>query len=559
MPALAFANNDVAYLWWQTDAKIDGCLGFAIERIDPTSGERRWLEAMVGFEAQAGDGRRFEPTTTWPIQKFQWKDVFAPRGGTYRYRIVPMIGTPGALEPADELALETAPVSLVETHGPVSAWFNRGIISTQAVASALPQSSSGGPNPNVLRQRIGQPHDPLRERLAGEANDALLDFLDRPAAKGGKCYAALYELADPELVAKLLAMKREDIELVLSNTGEDDATNQAARQALHAAKWKVSDRMLGNGHIGHNKFVVWVDKHGTPRAVLTGSTNWTSTGLCAQTNNVIVIESPSLARKYLAYWRALKADGAAQASDFRAANAVQKAEASLGAGNGKVRVWFSPNTKQQNKPKDAATPPDLAEVFDCIDQAQHGVLFLAFIPGSPSFLTRVRERFRAKRDADEPFFVRGALTDSTEVEAASVDLYHRSPRVDGHLSGVQGIAEDFSYWQKELYKLGHAVIHDKILVIDPFSSKPVVITGSHNLGFKASFANDENLLVLRGHRAIAEAYAAHVLDVYDHFRWRWNRKQHGPSAWSDLAETDAWQDKYFSGAGSADRLFFQPT
>ncbi len=34
------------------------------------------------------------------------------------------------------------------------------------------------------------------------------------------------------------------------------------------------------------------------------------------------------------------------------------------------------------------------------------------------------------------------------------------------------------------------------------------------------YANDENLCIIRGNRAIAEAYTAHVLDVVNHFNWR---------------------------------------
>jgi len=67
------------------------------------------------------------------------------------------------------------------------------------------------------------------------------------------------------------------------------------------------DRMLKKGHIGHNKFIVYV-KGNKPQAVLTGSTNWTPTGLCAQSNNAILLESPALAKEYLEYWKRLKAD-----------------------------------------------------------------------------------------------------------------------------------------------------------------------------------------------------------------------------------------------------------
>ena len=99
---------------------------------------------------------------------------------------------------------------------------------------------------------------------------------------------------------------------------------------------------------------------------------------------------------------------------------------------------------------------------------------------------------------------------------------------------------------------------------------------SHNLGFRASYANDENMLVIRGNRAVGGAYAAHVLDVYEHYRWRWKLqeplravfaklKQKNPkakpgdlwkkavamtrpsmvkSAWQNLVPNDSWQDFY---------------
>jgi len=48
------------------------------------------------------------------------------------------------------------------------------------------------------------------------------------------------------------------------------------------------------------------------------------------------------------------------------------------------------------------------------------------------------------------------------------------------------------------------------------------------------------------HRAIAEAYAAHCLDVYDHYAWRYWLNQDKDKAWHFLAIGDAWQDGYFS-------------
>jgi len=106
-------------------------------------------------------------------------------------------------------------------------------------------------------------------------------------------------------------------------------------------------------------------------------------------------------------------------------------------------------------------------------------------------------------------------------------------------------------WQKEILKAGFAIIHDKILVIDPFSDNCVVVTGSHNLGHKASYDNDENLVIVQGNKKLAVAYATHVLDIYDHFSWRYNVKRQGQTgADHSLKGTpDEWLNQYFDASG----------
>jgi hypothetical protein len=74
-----------------------------------------------------------------------------------------------------------------------------------------------------------------------------------------------------------------------------------------------------------------------------------------------------------------------------------------------------------------------------------------------------------------------------------------------------------------------------------------VVTGSHNLGYRASHNNDENMVIIRGHRALAEAYACHVLDIYDHYAWRFLLKQHPDIFGKPLEGDDTWQERYVSG------------
>jgi len=549
--ASAYANNDVAFIAWTHGAKLTGCLGFAVYRVDVATNQKAPLPAWVGFRGESN--KQWQPKTTeiWPLQKFNWCDFTAPRGGTYKYEIVPMTGAPGGLHPVPAQRLTTNAVRLTPKVGKVSAYFNRGILSTQALARAVPAGPSGVPNYQVLKDRIDQPGDPLRNSLAGQLIDGLADLLSRAKTQGGAVYCALYELNDPELLELLLGAPF--VHVVLSNTGADDATNIAARQALHESSTDVSDRMLAGGHIGHNKFAVYVDGAGAPQAVLTGSTNWTYTALCGQSNNALVIESPVLAKEYYDYWGRLKADGAAQAPTFRTQNNAVRAATVDGSD---VRLWFSPNTKAKTKPsKNAAAPSDMAEVFTAITGAQQAVLFLLFQPGSPSVFDAVL----AAQQANPRLFVRGAATDAKAVGKYNTDLYHRPGDRRVTVVAAAAITDQFAFWQKELLKSSpsaHAIIHDKIVVIDPRSPNCVVITGSHNLGYRASYNNDENMLIIRGNQPLAAAYAVHVMDVYDHYRFRYTVQSKKAGAWSGLVRDDRWQDKYFRSPSIKSELEF---
>jgi phosphatidylserine/phosphatidylglycerophosphate/cardiolipin synthase-like enzyme len=46
------------------------------------------------------------------------------------------------------------------------------------------------------------------------------------------------------------------------------------------------------------------------------------------------------------------------------------------------------------------------------------------------------------------------------------------------------------------------------MVIDTETPHPIVVTGSMNFTYSGQFKNAENLLVLRGNKPLADAYAA---------------------------------------------------
>ena len=105
----------------------------------------------------------------------------------------------------------------------------------------------------------------------------------------GKIYAALYELNDKELIPALQAFGK-DCNLILANGAFKPPTNDENADVRATLKNKINlfDRIVTGSHFAHNKFVVFCDADGKPRQVLTGSTNWTSSGLCTQANNGLI-------------------------------------------------------------------------------------------------------------------------------------------------------------------------------------------------------------------------------------------------------------------------------
>jgi phosphatidylserine/phosphatidylglycerophosphate/cardiolipin synthase-like enzyme len=460
-------------------------------------------------------------------------------------------------------------VQLSPHFGTLSVYFNRGILATQATARALNGDTSPGSIADKLDAHIEKIEDPLRIDLEGELIDALTTLTDEAVSDDGEVYCALYEFEDSEAIAHLKKLGAK-ANLILSNMpggkgkAKTNDTYADERAQIRDAGANVVDRFMPSGHIGHNKFQV-LDRDG-PQAVLFGSTNWTSHALCAQTNNSVIARSPALAQAYADYWNRPKQDTdpqggggkAKQSSAFRAANTKKLKPIPLEDGSGVVELWFSPNTPhaRASKPgKSGDPPPDLAEVFDIIANAQQAIIFLAFEPGRPSIVDAIAEAQKARPS----LFVRGAVTASGAAgdfqTAISGDGDASPPKrekgdpplpEDYRVIHARGVNKSgaFGQWETELNQAGHAVIHDKIVVVDPFSDNCVVVTGSHSLGYRASYNNDENMAIIRNHRAVAEAYAAHCLDVYDHYAWRYWLTTEKDRAWHFLATDDSWQDSY---------------
>jgi phosphatidylserine/phosphatidylglycerophosphate/cardiolipin synthase-like enzyme len=201
------------------------------------------------------------------------------------------------------------------------------------------------------------------------------------------------------------------------------------------------------------------------------------------------------------------------------------------------------------------------------------ILFLAFYPGQSGNDCIIGEAVDiAEKDAS--LLIAGAVSDAkampgykaankkTGEKGVSPITYQRGNISLVRASRIDDKAMLGDFGAEELTPRGAtgAIIHDKLIVVDPLSDDCAVVLGSHNLGFKASYSNDENMLIIRGDRAIAEAYAVHILDVYDHYRFRAVQaelKAMHKKGWSGSLETnDEWMQPYLAGNKGALMRYF---
>jgi len=420
----------------------------------------------------------------------------------------------------------------------VTCYFNRGIVASQWVARQLPslpepKADTTAKN-NELRKSIGKPGNIIRDFLSGGVRVEMIKLLKDANAAGGQIYVAVFELDDPELLPLLEAFGQR-AHIVLGNgsvkkKGQDE--NADARAALRGV-CDLHDRFSAPRALAHNKFMVICDKTGKGQAVFTGSTNWTETGLCTQANNGILVKSATLATQYIAQWTALVAAGDATPETLRDSDGTAKP-----TGIGGMTLWFTP----------MSGGADLDQAGALIAGAKEGILFAMFNPGPRGTLLSDIIELASPQGAhyNPDLYIQGVLNQNPGTDKNPVTLFNRGSRIDANEDVVLPAAIDtrMHYWVRELKQLGgtFAMVHSKVVVIDPYGAHPVVMTGSHNMGPKASGTNDENFLIIEGNGPLASQYASKIMEIYNQYRWRASQ-QNTPQEknWEGLADDDKWQ------------------
>ena len=190
-------------------------------------------------------------------------------------------------------------------------------------------------------------------------------------------------------------------------------------------------------------------------------------------------------------------------------------------------------------------PLDLEQAGQLIDDAQDGILFLMFNPGPRgTLLNDIIELASPSSQKFKPnLYIQGVVNQNPGTAKSPVILFNRGDRIDANADVVlpAAIPGVLKFWQPELLKLPqtHAMVHSKVVVIDPYGANPVVMTGSHNMGPKASGVNDENLILIQGNRDLASQYAGKIMEIYSQYRWRASvQADQGKPKWQGLADDE---------------------
>ena len=508
----AIAGLHVVTVAWDfvpgQENKRNGLLGFALERTELKGGaevEKYFLRGIKRFKGKddgvaPGTG---VPTSEHPIQSFQWGDYTVKPSTVYRYRVVPTYGKPKLLQ-LDDAASTTVEITTEAEQGQAigveachDIYFNRGVAGSQAYAVKF-----GKQRPDQTK--------PLSDQMVWLSRglfEALTAFIGKASGHDASDYklrAMLYEFHYAPVGQAFRAAKKAGADVAIRYEAQSyKVDNEAMIKATGiAAICKPQKSRTG---IRHNKFIVLIHKN-VPVAVWTGSTNISAGGIFGHSNVGHVVWDKSIAQRYLDYWN-------------RLADANVKREPLVKA-----------NLQVEPTPAKKALPPAnrILTLFCPRDDKKtlETLNWYAFLMAQGkeimcmTFAFNLDKVFQDVLDTKNAT-LRYAVFDKNlkadvekQIDAVQNTVIAAGAKLaDGDIENF--IGEVLTGFNKNQY------IHDKFLLVDPLGSDPITVTGTANFSGPSQYANDENMLVIRGNQRVADIYFGEFMRVFDHLYSRY--------------------------------------
>jgi phosphatidylserine/phosphatidylglycerophosphate/cardiolipin synthase-like enzyme len=542
----AIAGTHVVFFGFDlAEAQRPGFRGFGIKRFDHVEGEIVWHRGMKTFEQTEPHPAKGETFSTryHPVQSFQWCDYTVRSGRKYTYTIVALYGDATNLVSKNEVKV-TVTTEVIEgkTH---SAYFNRGSVATQEYARRFenkPPSEAG---------------EGAYEWLSRGLLEALLAFIRR-AKDGWSIHGAVYEFQWPAVLNALKEAHENGVrvKVLFDNIeayqdGKPKGPWKNNRDAIAKAKIKQLCKGRANGKLMHNKFFV-LSENGTPKAVWTGSTNLSENGIFGHSNLGHVVEDGDIAQAFLDYWDRLN-DDPAVADEYREANMV--------ASPAPPKPWKAATTAVFSP---RGTKLDSLEWYAKIAAGAEAALLMTFAFGMHSSFKKV---YRTDDDVLRIALLEKEGNNPKTLEQDKKDIQDIRNRPNVVVAiGNRIVTNAFDRWLSEMSKLSPNVhvywIHTKYMLVDPLGKSPTIVTGSANFSTASTDTNDENMLVIRGNKRIADIYFGEYIRLYTHYafreavKWAVEKQKLGkPQDWQPqyLVDDDKWMKPYFDPKDTSGR------
>jgi phosphatidylserine/phosphatidylglycerophosphate/cardiolipin synthase-like enzyme len=532
------------------DLPKDACgklRGFSIHRFDHEANKGRILEGFKHFPLpdEPPAGSRF-PSNKHPFQDFQWADYTATPGKKYTYTVTALKGEPNSLKKFAKVTLEViteCPTlekdgkSTKETH---EVYFNRGVAASQEYTRQFGDLSP---------QKV--PDNKAFEWLSRGIYEALMKFVNDCKPGKHSLRIAAYEFHYKPFLKLLSEAHDRGVNIqIVYDARSANGPKVKNREAVETAGLSpiCTERRQGASYISHNKFIVKLEGK-TPVSVWTGGMNFSEGGIFGHSNVAHVVNDKEVAKKFFQYWTMLKGDPTMADTKTRVEKLTPLPATPLAKG---ITCVFSPRTNLDvlNRYRDLAME---GKDGICMTFA-FGInkLFKEVYKTSPSTLrfALLEKKTRAypkdkkadqKKDEQEVQLLR-----NMPENIFSIGSFIKDNKLDGWLKErLSGLNKNVNY------------VHNKFMLVDPLGKDPIVLAGSANFSDASTKNNDENMLLIRGDKRVADIYLGEFMRLWKHHSFRESRTfKKNLDTNSNLLDTGNWWEKYFEDTDNAARRIY---
>lgn len=475
-----------------------------------------------------------EPVTSSvnaPIHRFRWLHVpgsahqgTKPFFGKYTYTVTPRYFDPNGallkLDPALSVSVMVEVGPFVK--GKVAIGFTRGFTQSQAFVRHFGAKAKFRPAGDKLIFDTGEvsgtnaegqkyTYRDEYEWLGLTAREAIFALTDEVLQnKKLRLDVFFYDFNEPDLAAKFLELAKQGRIRIISDNADlhhkTKLTKEDEFEKLFAAQAKAPAAIKRGKFLryAHDKVLIVSDTK--PRKVLTGSTNFSITGLYVNSNHVLVFDDRAVAALYAQVFQSVWDDDVS-AKAFRETAESKQSFPFSSPGVPPMEITFAPHDKAiAQKNLDAL----VARIAEEEKQAKGSVLF-AVMGLDETTLGPVVPALR-KLHKNQSIFSYG-ISDTRE----GIVLYDRGKRtgvlVTGRPTNTQ-LPPPFNQ-VPGIGGVAHQV-HHKFVVCGFNGKKPVVYCGSSNLALGGEMENGDNLLAIRD-PDMAKVFVIEALGLVDHF------------------------------------------